>query len=62
MLLKVRLMNTTVMPIYTLNLLRKHTKKIQLLIPEKPKTQAHAVRQHIPQASFLESQQEELVG
>lgn len=37
MLLKVRLMNTTVMPIYTLNLLRKHTKKIQLLIPEKPK-------------------------
>lgn len=26
------------------------------------KTQAHAVRQHIPQASFLESQQEELVG
>lgn len=37
MLLKVRLMNTTVMPIYTLNLLRKHTKKIQPLIPEKPK-------------------------
>ena len=30
-------MNTTVMPIYTLNLLRKHTKKIQPLIPEKRK-------------------------